>query len=101
MTQEQLDLWLSALESGKYTQYQRSLTSENETEHCCLGVLADVLNIRDNNNQLRYPSSARSYIMDDNAACDCVKLNDVGFIDAYARVIQYVRANQDRFLTNR
>jgi hypothetical protein len=42
MTKETLKRWLDALRSGKYKQFYRQLSNEDNTQFCCLGVLCDV-----------------------------------------------------------
>lgn len=46
-TQEIKDKWLEALKSGKYTQTYGSLRIDRGThiEHCCIGVLGEILGI--------------------------------------------------------
>ncbi len=44
LTDEQFDVWISALRSGKYNKGTRYLRSDDG--YCCLGVLADTLGVK-------------------------------------------------------
>lgn len=46
-TQEIKDKWLDALKSGNYTQTYATLKREfgTHSEHCCIGVLGEILGI--------------------------------------------------------
>lgn len=43
LTKEQKQLWLNALNSGKYTRGTKTLFNPTTKKHCCLGVLVDAL----------------------------------------------------------
>jgi hypothetical protein len=69
ITQEQKDLWVNALESGKYPQCRGQLRMDMVTEtsaytsYCCLGVLATVLKLpfRDNVNLADEDGTSANY----------------------------------------
>lgn len=68
ITKEQFDAWLEALRSGDYKQGTGRLCrvdDEGNEEHCCLGVLAEVIGMdKDDSNALRMyavPGDLQSY----------------------------------------
>lgn len=54
--------WVAALRSGHYNQARGQLYDRLRDGHCCLGVLADKLNIQDFQNNVIINESLRDYI---------------------------------------
>ena len=84
MTQEELDQWIHALESGVYRQGQEVLYSPEEDTYCCLGVLA-ALRGDLSDDMYEYPQD-----IPDHITMALIELNDNEVPDQYARVIRYL-----------
>jgi hypothetical protein len=99
MTEQQLGVWLRALKSGKYIQFQKNLTNEDHTKHCCLGVLADIYNCRQKyTNSLMYPE----HIIIGEQESMCIELNDLpGHAYDYANVIADIESAPEWYITER
>jgi hypothetical protein len=99
MTEQQLGVWLRALKSGKYVQFQKNLVNDGGTRHCCLGVLADIYNCRQKyTNSLMYPS----HIITGEQENMCVFLNDLpGHAYYYAKVIADLESAPEWYITKR
>lgn len=97
MTEQQLGQWVVALESGTYKQVQFEFVVEHidgTCEHCCLGVLSEVLGIY-RFGSLKYPFT----VLPPSRQLICMDLNDGMSIDQYAMVIADLKGAAEYYIT--
>lgn len=111
ITKEQFDAWLEALRSGDYKQGVGRLCrvdDEGNEEHCCLGVLAEVIGMdKDDRLAIREyampgeSTSGSSALLDtavlpDNVQTDLSRWNDNGF--NFTRIASEIERREDEIV---